>query len=148
MHERLRTEFRIAASKVGEARDIRTKNYYFSAFYGEALRQLNVHWDIDLALAWSVVQHACQAINTRLSAGDAYPVGGFPSDFGSALDSISNDLAAAFDGDVVDLAGLHDALKKVAELTFATTGNGAYLYAKGVFRLSASSASSASLPPS
>lgn len=136
VRERLRSEFRIAASKINEARDIRTKNYYFSVFYGEAARQLNMHWDADIALLWIVTQTACQTINTRIvGAGEGpYPLGGFPVDFIQALDDVSNELAAAFEGDAVDLVRLHAALKRTAEMTFATTGNGAYLYDKGMIK--------------
>jgi len=137
VHKRLAEEFRYAASKVAEAGDIRGKIYYFSVFYGDAGRQLNIHWDPDLALLWVVTQGACQAVNSRAAqTGDAdFPLGGFPDGFAQAINEVSHELAAAFEGNEIDVPRLYAALARIAELTYATTGNGAYLYDKGMIRL-------------
>ena len=137
VHERLKSEFRIAASKVAEARDIPGKIYYFSVFYGESSRQLNIHWDADLALLWLVVQATCHGVNNRLTQATnaEYPLGGFPHGFGAALDQVSEEFATAFEGGDVDIPRLYAALARTAELTYITSGNGAYLYDKGIIKL-------------
>lgn len=134
--KRLASEFKFATTKLVEAGDISTKVYYFSIFFGETGRQLNMNWDADLALLWSVTQHACNAIGGRISqAVGAFPVGGFPDEFLRAIDEVSVELTGAFEGDELDLPRLYAALGRTAELTFATTGNGAYLLEKGTIKL-------------
>lgn len=136
VHEHLESEFKFAASKVAEATNIGEKVYYFSAFFGQAGRQLNMHWDADLALLWSVGQHVCSAINSRMAqATGTWPLGGFPDGFMEALDQVSNELAAAFEGGNVDVPRLYAALARTSELTYLTTGNGAYLYERGMIKL-------------
>jgi hypothetical protein len=136
IRQRLATEFRFTASRIAEASDINTKVYYFSVFFGETGRQLNMHWDADLALLWSVSQHACGAIGGRIAqATGAFPLGGFPDKFMQAIDEVSVELASAFEGKELDLPRLYAALARTAELTFITTGNGAYLFQKGMVKL-------------
>lgn len=137
VHRRLAQEFRLAASKVAESDDIEGKLYYFSVFYGEASRQLNVHWDADLALLHLVIQTANGQIRTRarLPVGAGFPPDGLPDGFLGAVDQVSDELAAAFEGSEVDIPRLYAALARVAELTYVTTGNGAYLYKKGLIKV-------------
>ena len=136
VRQRLATEFKFAATKIAETGDINTKVYYFSVFFGETGRQLNMHWDADLALLWSVTQNLCNAVGSRSAqAAGAFPVGGFPDEFLQAIDAVSIELDGAFDGVELDLPRLHAAMERTAELTFATTGNGAYLVQKGTIKL-------------
>lgn len=136
VRERLASEFKFSAGKIIEARDISTKIYYFSIFFGETGRQLNMHWDADLALLWSVTQHLCTGVGSRSAqATGAFPVGGFPDEFLRAIDEVSVELTGAFDGEELDLPRLYAALARTAELTFATTGNGAYQVQKGTLKL-------------
>lgn len=136
IRQRLAAEFRFAASRIAETSDIDTKLYYFSVFFGETSRQLNMHWDADVALLWSVSQSACNAIAARnAQATGAFPLGHFPHGFFQAIDEVSVELAGAFEGKELDLPRLYAALARTAELTFITTGNGAYLFQKGMVKL-------------
>ena len=137
IQERLAREFRLAASKVAEADGIAAKIYFFSVFYGETGRQLNLHWDPDLALLFIVGQAACTGITNRakLPSGAGFPPEGISDQFLKALDEVSEELATAFAGNEVDAPRFYAALARTAELTYITTGNGAYLYQKGLVRL-------------
>lgn len=136
IRQRLANEFKFAATKIAENDDIGMKVYYFSVFFGETGRQLNMQWDADLALLWSAAQHFCNAVGTRsASATGPFPRGGFPAEFLQAIDEVSVELAGAFDGVEVDVPRLHAALERTAKLTFATTGNGAYLVENGTIKL-------------
>ena len=132
VHERLSSEFQFAASKIVESNDQATKLYYFSVFHGETSRQLNMHWDADLALLFVVAQ----AFTAQVPARPALPVLGTPAgtlvaEFLPVIDQISLEIAAAFQTPDIDGPRLHAALAKTAELIYATTGNGTYLYLKG-----------------
>ena len=136
IHERLASEYKAAAARVSEATTLDAKLYYFSVFFGEATRMLNMHWDADLALLWAVTQHASNAILGRQSqAAGEFPLGGFPDGFAEALAQVSTEIAGAFEQKELDLPRLYAALARTAELTFATTGNGAYLVEKGTIKL-------------
>ncbi len=134
VQKRLADEFKLAASMVAKSSDISEKNYYFSVFFGETGRQLNMHWDADLSLLHLVVQAACQQIGGRaqLTSGASFPLGGFPDGFLPAIDEVSNELATAFEGKEVDVPRLYAAISRIAELTYLISGNGVYLYQKGM----------------
>ena len=136
VHNRLAEEFKRAAAMVAGVDDVDAKSYYFSLFHGETGRQLNMHWDSNLALLWLVGQSLCAAIANRakLPPGVAFPAG-VPDEFLQALNDVSAKLAAAFEGSEIDMPSFHDALARAAELTYVTTGNGVYLYQKGHVKL-------------
>ena len=137
IHKRLAVEFRLAAQNVASANDIDGKVYHFSVFYGETGRLLNMHWDADLALLFEVVQTACQQIAGRpkLPPSAGFTLDGVPDGYLQAMDEVSNELAAAFEGNEIDTPRFYAALARIAELTYFTTGNGAYLLQKGMVKL-------------
>ncbi|MEX0786198.1 MAG: hypothetical protein WD939_06135 [Dehalococcoidia bacterium] len=135
VQKRLASEFRFAASKIAEAGDIAEKMYYFSVFFGEAGRQLNVHWDTDLSLLHVVVQAACNQIGARAQIPQRMPTGGFPDGFLPAIDDVSQELAAVFEDKELDAARFYAAVSRVAELMYLVGGNGIYLHEKGALRL-------------
>lgn len=140
IHQRLASEFSLASKRVADTQDIDGKLYYFSVFHGETGRQLNMHWNADLALLFLVVQTACQQIanRVRLPVSAGFPPDGISEEWSKALDDVSRELALAFRSNEIDLVRLYAALARTAELTYATTGNGAYLYQKGMINLSGS----------
>lgn len=134
IHERLLSEYRIAATKVAEAEDLQSKLYYFSVFFGEAGRQLNVHWDADLVLMHNVIQLVCQSMLP--SIGNLPAVAAPPTDeFLAALDSVSAELVSIFEEPQIDRLRFFTALTRVAELQYICGGNGAYLRQKGMVSL-------------
>ena len=137
VQKRLAQEFRLAANRVAEADDISAKLYFFSIFYGETGRQLNLHWDPDLALLFLVAQGACAGIANRpkLPPDAGFPPDGISDEFLQALDQVSGELATAFEGSEIDIPRLYASLARTAELVYITTGNGAYLYQKGQIKL-------------
>lgn len=134
IHERLSGEFKLAAARVAEAQDLPGKLYYFSIFFGETGRQLNNHWDADLALLHNTVQFACQAI--PMSFGTLPAVAAPPSaDYLHAFDEVSDELVKAFAVPDVDMPRFYAAVARISELTYIAGGNGAYLYQKGMIKL-------------
>lgn len=134
VHQRLASEFKRAAESVAEAQDLIGKVYFFSTFFGETGRQLNNHWDADLALLHYITQLACQLIPSQiglLPSQVALP----PEEFLHAIDEVSNELASAFATAEVDIVRLYAAMGRVAELAYVTSGNGAYLRMKGMIKV-------------
>ncbi len=132
IYKRLRDEFALGASKVSDAGTVEEKNFYFSVFFGEIGRQLNTHWEQELALVWAVTQILSTAIGNRVTqATGTFPLGGFPIEYMEALDQISAEIAGSFEKPEIDSERLYAALSRASALAFVMTGNGAYLYEKG-----------------
>ena len=137
VHKRLSSEFDRAAARIIECDDVDAKLYYFSVFFGETGRQLNTHWDSELALLHFVVRQAGAVFGARqpLPAGAGFPPDAVPEGFMQALDQVASDIAEAFQKPEIDSQRLYSALAKIGEMTYAVTGNGAFLLEKGMFSL-------------
>jgi len=134
IRQRLLSEFRIAAEKGAEAEDLPGKLYYFSVFYGEVSRQLNVHWDADLVLMHNTISLACQTILPSVTSLPA--VASPPADeFLASIDAVSRELVSVFEEPEIDALRFFRALARVAEIQYLSGGNGAYLRQKGMIAL-------------
>jgi hypothetical protein len=135
LRQRLATEYRYAATKMQEVISER-KMFYFSVLFGEAQRVLNFEWDRDLSLVYIVAQQSHVLINTQLHTfGTLLPIKA--STVFEKLTQITSDLASYYEkaeGES-DKQELYQILGCLAEITYATNGNGTYLYEKGVIEL-------------
>jgi hypothetical protein len=129
VQQRLSQEYSFASEKMQESPDLPTKLYYFSVFFAEANRALNVEWDPDIALLHLVLQSVHQTVTVRLA--NPMPGLGFPTDFAEALTKASMHLAEIFKNREIDEQALYQVLTKCAELAYVMTGNGYYLYVRG-----------------
>ena len=135
--QRLASEFRFAADQLAATPVLGRKLYFWSVFYAEALRAFNLWWHSDLVLLHHVVQAAYQTMNARVSqvqTGADRVVGLLP-EFSDALNEISAELAAIFEEQEIDSLRLHNALARIAVVSYSTVGNGHYLYLKGELKL-------------
>ncbi|MCP3682940.1 MAG: hypothetical protein GY861_09640 [bacterium] len=133
--QRLAKEYRYAANKMQESTDPLKKLYYFSVLYGEAQRTLNWEWDRDLALVHVVTQQAHQQINqTVQTPASTVP----PIDWQDILDKltqITSDIATYYENiSTKSKDDLYQVLGRLAEVSYSTIGNGAYLNEKGHFK--------------
>lgn len=142
MHEELRQrltkEYRYAATKMQESSQPALKLFYFSVLFGEAQRGLNWEWDRDLALIYTVTQHAYTQINTTIQMPGLGQV--LPIDWTTVWDKltqVASDLAAYFENtENEDSRGeLCQILGRFAEIVYVVSGNGSYLYEKGLVKL-------------
>lgn len=120
-----------------EEADIAKKLYFFSVTYGECSRLLNQAWDDDVSLVHAVCQSAHQQIDARLMmvATGQDRVMGIPKESGELLTLVVVSLAKLFAKPEMDRAQLAATLAKVANLAYASTGNGGYLHMKGHLKL-------------
>lgn len=109
------------------------KLYFFSAIYGIAQRLMNFEFDPELCFLFQVLQLAYQTINTRLAAMQSGQEGGVrvPEGLFERLEDSLLELA--------DVVGRGEntcpVLQKILNLAYATTGNGYYLYLKGMLKV-------------
>jgi thiamine kinase-like enzyme len=136
-HQRLAKEYRYAVTKMQEVKQPAQKLYYFSVFFGEAQRVLNWEWDCDLVLIYSVTQHVHTQFNTTMQI-PAFGV--FPIDWDMVyqkLTDAASDLAAYYEKTENDdnRKEMFQTLGRLAEIAYAISGNGSYLFEKGILKL-------------
>lgn len=134
--QRLAKEYRYAAAKITEVQQLPQKLFYFSILFGEAQRILNFEWDRDLALVHTVTVRAHEQINGALSPAAA----AVPVDWATVkevLAKTTSDLAMFFESsiDKIDHGELCQILGRIAEVSYMVSGNGSYLYEKGVIKI-------------
>ena len=135
---RLAKEYRYAVTKMQEAPEPTRKLFYFSVFFAEAQRVLNLEWDADLALIHVITRQVYTQINTVLQTPGLLQT--FPIDWTTVLDKLTEAasyLTAHFEKaeNESNKEELYQMLGYLAEIWFAVTGNGSYLYEKGAFKL-------------
>jgi len=138
LRQRLSKEYRYAATKMQESPQPARKLFYFSVLFGEAQRALNWQWDRDLALIYTVTQHAHTQINTTIQMPGLGQV--LPIDWTTVYDKltqVASDLAAYFEkaeneGSKEELCQI---LGRFAEIAYVVSGNGSFLHEKGLVKL-------------
>jgi hypothetical protein len=136
LRSRIAQEFRFAVDKMRDSEDLNKKLFYLSALYAELQRDSNVYWDRELAVLRLVIEINYQLINTRvkqLAGGDVL----VPLDekFFPLLAQAVDELATYFEEGKDDKANLFELAGRINELGHLTTGNGHYLFEKGVIKL-------------
>jgi len=110
--------------------------YYFSSAFGIINRIMNFEFNPTLIFMHQVLQGAHQGFTNRMNTPRTVNTESFmgtpPEMFGKLLDYFSGMLAALEKGDD---AGIYAALEKISVITYATTGNGFYLYITGTLKL-------------
>ncbi len=136
LRNRLAREFRFAADGMAGSPDMQQRLYFFSVFYGELNRVLNLSWSPELVLAHTVLKETTQQISGRVNTPTVgTPNDGIPKGLSEAVDRLANDLADCFAAPEVEEAKLYQALARAAELGYVATGNGYYLYLKGAIKI-------------
>ena len=115
--------------------DVAAQLYFFSAAFGMVSRLLNQAWDAELVLIHSVLQSTYVSVNNRLqmSASGRERFVEIPGSLMSSLVDTTEQLEKAIRGKKD--AKIHSILARFSELAYATTGNGYYLFLKGLIKL-------------
>lgn len=130
-YELLINEFKEIQKLSNEVKSNEDKLYFFSASYGVLNRVLNFHCDTTLVFMHQVLQVAHQNIMQRLSTPKN------PGSISNALpDEIIESLFSYFsllisEIEKKDTSKIREILEKISNISYATTGNGFYLYLKG-----------------
>jgi hypothetical protein len=136
--QRLANEYHYAATRMQQEGELAKKLFYFSVFFGEAQRVLNWEWDTNLALIHLVTQQVHTQINVQTQNLGLLKT--LPIDWTIVFDKLTraaSDLAIHFENAANERnkEELYRILGSLAELSFAVTGNGSYLYKKGLLKL-------------
>lgn len=123
-------EMKTALELMKKTNDSREKNYYFSAVYAVINRILNFQFDSQLVFIHRVLEATYSAINNRLIAiarGDTVVnlIDGF-------FDKLEKYVSLLIERIETKQDNTYDILEKITTLAYTLTGNGYYLYKKGI----------------
>ncbi len=109
--------------------------YFFSASFGVVNRVMNFYQDPVLIFTHQILQSVHQAISNRLAnIKPPFAVSrGVPDQFWDALLGYFSELTHAFE--IKNDEEIRKTLEKFANLWYANSGNGFYLYLKGLLVL-------------
>jgi len=128
-------ELKNVAIKMKESNDITDKLYFFSAAFAILDRIFNLEFNPTLVLIHMVLQTAYFTISGRVEAliRGQDKVVKIPTGFFDSLQETILDIANSISKD--DKNELFKNLQKIANLSYVTTGNGYYLFQKGMLKI-------------
>lgn len=133
MQKRFTDEIHFVIKSMKNTNTPAEKLYFFSAGYAMAQRIINFEYEPELTFIQQVLQLVYNMINARLSAILMRQEGGI-----SIPDNLFNSLEEALEEMVNRIeqgAETYPALQKMVNLAYSTTGNGYYLYLKGMVKV-------------
>ena len=108
------------------------KLYFFSAIYAAANRIFNIEFHSELVFIHNVIQETYQQISTNLSVA---------SQGGQTTIGIPNGLFDGIENAVEEMItkisnnqDISPVLQRISNLAYSTTGNGRYLFLKGMLK--------------
>jgi len=109
------------------------KLYFFSAGYAMAQRIINLEYEPELAFIQQVLQLVYNMVNARLLAMSMRQEAGvsIPDGLFSSLEEALEEMVDRIEQGVET----YPALQKMVNLAYSTTGNGYYLYLKGMIKI-------------
>jgi len=130
MKKHLTDEVAFGLERMRDSEDAATKLYFFSTVYGAAFRVMNIEFDPELAFIHHVTQAAHSMIDARLSRllqGQEKAVA-IPKKLFDRLEEALGEMLVKIErGEDTYLV-----LQRIFNLAYSTTGNGYYLYLKGM----------------
>jgi hypothetical protein len=126
-------EINYAVNKMDTSSSGEEKLYYFSAVYSVIQRIFNLEYDSDLVYAHSILHETYNAFLQRLQAirkgGETLIL--LSEEHFKNLTAITKELAKKIE----EKKDINTTLKKLAILSYTTTGNGYYLVQKGLLKI-------------
>jgi hypothetical protein len=130
MQKRFIDEIDFVIGQMRRSSDASTKIYFFSAVHGMAQRIMNMEFNPELAFIHNILNAAFATINGRLailSQGQERGVG-IPDKLFDRLEEALEEMVA----NIRRGENTYPVLEKISNLAYSTTGNGYYLYSKGL----------------
>lgn len=133
IRENIIADFDFALSKMKATEDKGQILFFFSAFYGAVSRALNFEYDQDLVFAHLILKATHETLMGRfkaLSTGQDVTVPLFEEQFAMLIN-----LSKEFRDKIASNKSADAVLKKMSVLSYSTTGNGYYLFCKGLIKI-------------
>lgn len=133
LKEKFLEEVNYSVEKMEKTSDPLQKLYYFSATYGVIQRLFNIEYNQDLVFAHFILSEAYKSFAGRIRIFKDNQDTTIPLlvEQMERLTNLTKELAKRIEGN----KDLTDTLKKFVILAYSTTGNGFYLYEKGILKI-------------
>jgi 4-hydroxy-3-methylbut-2-en-1-yl diphosphate synthase IspG/GcpE len=129
MQKVLTDEIKVALYHMKKVDTAEEKLFFLSAVYGVAFRIMNIQFDPELAFIHHVVNAAYSMMNTRLASIRQNPgLNTFPKNVFEMLEDALGRLIDKIEKE----EKTYPVLENIFNLAYSTTGNGYYLYLKGM----------------
>ena len=128
-------ELKSIAKKMKDTSDLKEKIFFFSATYSTMNRIFNLEFNPTLVLIHMVLQNAYLSISGRVEAsirGQDRAIK-IPNGLFDALQEKIVDLAEIINKDNKNELFIN--LQEIANISYLTTGNGYYLFQKGILKI-------------
>ena len=133
MQKRFTDEVNFVITNMKKTNNPAEKLYFLSAGYAMAQRIINLEYEPELNFIQQVLQLVYNMVNARLTAISGGQEGGIsiPDDLFTSLEEALEEMVDRIEqGTETYLA-----LQKMVNLAYSTTGNGYYLYLKGMIKI-------------
>lgn len=133
LQKKMVEEMRYALKKMREEKDERKKLYYFSGIYAVIQRVYNFEYDPQLVFIHHVLEDTYRVISNRLMMIAQGDTTAMLAD--GVIDKLHTYTSQIVDKIERDEDGICDLLQKIIILGYTTSGNGYYLYEKGIIKM-------------
>lgn len=126
-------EFRFVASKIRDESDMKRKNFFFSAAYAVVHRIINIDFDQELVIIHNTLNSTYTIVNNlqmSIESGTEKIIR-IPLLLFDELADLLDELAGA----IQESQNTYEIIQKIAVLSYMLTGNGYYLYQKGIIEV-------------
>lgn len=126
-------EFSFISKKIQEENDLTNKIYFFSGSHAIIQRIFNLEYDPELILVHGILRSAHMEINSRVTGiiSGQEKVIKLPERLFSSLADAIKELGEA----ILNKKDCFESLQKIAVISYVASGNGYYLYEKGVLKI-------------
>jgi hypothetical protein len=134
MRGKLVKEIRFAADGMRKSDKVNDKMYFFSAAWAMVDRVYNFEYDAELVFIYQVTRQAFDIINAKLAVASQKDLGigsSIPTSLFDRLCGSMDELANKIEKD----QRTYEVLQDIANIGYSTTGNGSYLYTKGLLKI-------------
>jgi len=133
MQKTFTEDLEFVVKQMKESTEISTKMYYLSATFSCAQRIINIEFDEEMAFIQCCLQYTHQLLEARrqrLQQGQEKEII-FPPNLFERLEEDLSELQAK----VEEGKETYKILQKISILAYSVTGNGYYLYSKGILKI-------------
>ncbi len=133
MKNELINEINFVVKKMKDTSSLAEKLYFFSATYAIAQRIMNFEYDPELTFIHQVLQYVYNTVNGRITmiATGQQAQAGIPNDLFANLENSLAELAF----NIEKGTDIYPQLQAMVNLAYSMTGNGYYLYLKGILKV-------------
>ncbi len=133
MKNELTNEINFVVKKMRDTSSPVEKLYFFSALYAITQRIINFEYDPEVTFIHQVLQHVYNTVNSRITmitTGQQAQVG-IPDNLFTSLENSLAELVF----NIEKGTKIYPQLQTMVNLAYSTTGNGYYLYLKGMLKV-------------